>query len=101
MLNMKSTTELQKSAGLPLHGIGARRDEMICAQFCQAALSGLFSCNSFWDPDTFTFRDGVEAEELLDRAHELGTEAFKNWKVWRKRERAIQALKNNPKIHLS
>jgi len=91
------TTQIEKSAGLRPYGIGARRDEALCASFCQAALAGLLSCNSFYDPDSLTFRDGLEAEEILDRAHEFGTEAFTRWKAWRKHQRAIQALKNNPK----
>jgi hypothetical protein len=94
---MKTTTQIEKSAGLRPYGIGARRDEAICAQFCQAALSGLLACNSFYDGDSLSFRDGIDAEELLDKAHEFGTEAFTRWKSWRKRERAIQALRNNPK----
>jgi len=94
-------TPIEKSAGLPFRGIGARRDEAICAQFCQAALTGLLSCNAFYDPDSLSFRDGLEVDELLDKAEELGTDAFKRWKTWRKRERAIQALKANPKVHLS
>jgi hypothetical protein len=92
------TTQTQKSAVLRPYGVAARRDEVICAQFCQAALTGLLSCNSFYDGDALSFRDGLEAEELLDRAHELGTEAFENFKRWRKRSRAIQALKSNPKV---
>jgi len=92
------TTTVEKSALLRPYGIAARRDEMICAQFCQAALSGLLSCNSFYDGDALSFRDGLEAEELLDKAHELGLEAFENWRRWRKRVRAIQALKSNPKV---
>jgi hypothetical protein len=92
------TTQLQKPAvPVPSYGIGQRRDEIQCAQFIQSALSGLLACNSFYDGDTISFRDGLETEKLLDKAEELGLDAFSRWKAWRKRERAVQALKTNPK----
>jgi hypothetical protein len=84
----------------PAYGIGARRDEHEAAEFIRSALVGLLAANADYDADSLSFREALEDEELLDRAETLGLDAFGRWKAWRKHQRAIQALRTNPKVTL-
>jgi hypothetical protein len=98
---MKTTTTQIEKPAVPAsgYGIGARRDEAIAAQFIQSALQELLASNVAFDYGNgfVRFDCRLGQEELIDEAEWLGLAAFGRWKAWRKRERAIAALKNNPK----
>jgi len=89
---------IEKSAVLRPIGIAARRDELLALRCMNAALTGLLATNT--KREEGFFYDAIDAEKISEQAEAIGLEMFGRFKSWRKRERAIQALRNNPKVTL-
>ncbi len=78
--------------------IRANRDNREALACMRSALSGLLQANSVYDPDSLSFRDKLEPEELLTQAEAYGLELFEKWREWRKEEEQMRALKANKKV---
>src|SRR5258707_1667932 len=63
--------------------IRANRDNREALACMRSALSGLLQANSVYDPDSLSFRDKLEPEELLTQAEAYGLELFEKWRQWR------------------
>ena len=90
------TTQIEKTSP-PIGGtlsVAQRRDELLVLRCMNAALTGLLATNTKRE-DGF-FYDAVQ--EVTLQAEALGLEMFDRFKKWRKQQRAIVALKSNPKV---
>src|SRR5258707_9511735 len=85
---------------------GTRRSEIIRANpdnrealaCMRSALSGLLQANSVYDPDSLSFRDKLEPEELLTQAEAYGLELFEKWREGGKEKEQTRGPKADKKV---
>src|SRR5258708_36688233 len=80
--------------------IRANRDNREALACMRSALSGLLQANSVYDPDSLSFRDKLEPEELLTQAEAYGLELFEKWRERGQGRRPFWALKGEKRIIL-
>src|SRR5260221_7869549 len=78
--------------------IRANRDNREALACMRSALSGLLQANSVYDPDSLSFRDKLEPEELLTQAEAYGLELFEKWRGRPQENEQMRALKANKKV---